>query len=89
MQSSVYDTRESYSVFEPHASAASFALLDAGTEIVADTGGIRAGMTVAQAERDLIYVTLEACNNNKTQAATMLDISVRTLRNKLKEYEEG
>ena len=69
--------------------ATDFALLDAGTAIGGDPGGLRAGMTVAQVERDLIYVTLEACSNNKTQAATMLDISVRTLRNKLKEYEEG
>lgn len=65
-----------------------FALLDAGTALGGDSGGLRAGMTVAQVERALIYLTLEACNN-KTQAATMLDISVRTLRNKLKEYEEG
>ena len=43
-------------------------------------------MTVAEVERDLIFATLETCVDNKTQAAGMLDISVRTLRNKLNEY---
>lgn len=68
--------------------AGDFALLDATSSIGGEAGGIRAGMTVAQAERELIFATLEACENNKTQAAGMLDISVRTLRNKLKEYGE-
>ena len=63
-----------------------FALLDGATSIGADAGGIRAGMTVAQVEKELILATLEACGDNKTQAAGMLDISVRTLRNKLNEY---
>jgi DNA-binding NtrC family response regulator len=49
--------------------------------------GLEAGMTVAQAERDLIYKTLTFCENNKTKAADMLAISIRTLRNKLNEYE--
>jgi hypothetical protein len=68
--------------------AGDFALLDAATALGGDAGGIRAGLTVAQAERELIFTTLEACDNNKTQAAGMLDISVRTLRNKLREYGE-
>ncbi len=51
-------------------------------------GGIRAGMTVAQMERELIFKTLESCDDNRTRAAELLDISVRTLRNKLKEYRE-
>ncbi len=51
------------------------------------TAGLEAGMTVAEAERDLIYKTLEHCENNKTRAAEMLAISIRTLRNKLNEYE--
>ena len=44
------------------------------------------GTTVAQAERELILRTLEHSNQNRTHAAKILDISVRTLRNKLKEY---
>jgi len=48
--------------------------------------GLRAGATVAEMERELILQTLEHCNQNRTHAANMLGISVRTLRNKLKEY---
>jgi DNA-binding NtrC family response regulator len=44
------------------------------------------GTTVAEAERLLILKTLEATNNNKTRAAEMLGISLKTLHNKLKEY---
>ncbi|MBI5093893.1 MAG: sigma-54-dependent Fis family transcriptional regulator [Candidatus Hydrogenedentes bacterium] len=44
------------------------------------------GATVAEMERELIMRTLEHCSQNRTQAAKVLDISVRTLRNKLKEY---
>ncbi len=45
------------------------------------------GTTVDAAERELIQQTLSATNNNKTRAAEMLGISLRTLHNKLKEYE--
>lgn len=44
------------------------------------------GATVAQMEKELILRTLTHCGNNRTHAAKLLDISVRTLRNKLKEY---
>jgi hypothetical protein len=37
-------------------------------------------------EKRHIYAALERCNNNRTQAARALGISVRTLRNKLNEY---
>ncbi len=50
---------------------------------------LRAGTTVLDMERQLIMKTLEHCNQNRTQAAKLLGISVRTLRNKLKEYGEG
>lgn len=49
---------------------------------------LAAGMTVAEAERQLILKTLEYCDSNRTKAAQMLDISIRTLRNKLNEYQE-
>jgi len=45
------------------------------------------GTTVEQAERALIYQTLSTTNNNKTRAAELLGISLKTLHNKLKEYE--
>lgn len=44
------------------------------------------GTTVDEAERLLILKTLEATNNNKTRAAEILGISLKTLHNKLKEY---
>lgn len=48
------------------------------------------GRTVADVERDLILDTLNHCLGNRTHAATILGISIRTLRNKLKQYtEEG
>ena len=48
------------------------------------------GRTVADVERDLIIDTLYHCLGNRTHAANILGISIRTLRNKLKQYtEEG
>jgi DNA-binding NtrC family response regulator len=44
------------------------------------------GRTVAEVERDLILNTLQHCLGNRTHAATILGISIRTLRNKLKQY---
>ena len=44
------------------------------------------GTTVEQAEKMLILKTLAATNNNKTKAAEILGISLKTLHNKLKEY---
>lgn len=48
---------------------------------------LRPGLTVAGAERLLIRETLAFTSNNKTRAAEMLGISLKTLHNKLKEYE--
>ncbi|WP_298379585.1 sigma-54 dependent transcriptional regulator [Azospirillum sp.] len=48
------------------------------------------GRTVADVERDLILETLTHCLGNRTHAANILGISIRTLRNKLKQYgDEG
>src|SRR5271167_2147576 len=44
------------------------------------------GTTVEEAERRLILKTIEATSNNKTRAAEILGISLKTLHNKLKEY---
>ncbi|MFH1157544.1 MAG: sigma-54 dependent transcriptional regulator [Pseudomonadota bacterium] len=46
------------------------------------------GRTVADVERELIVNTLGHCLGNRTHAANILGISIRTLRNKLKEYGE-
>src|SRR5579862_149669 len=44
------------------------------------------GTTVEEAERRLILKTIESTSNNKTRAAEILGISLKTLHNKLKEY---
>ena len=53
-----------------------------------DVDGVRleVGTTVGEAEKMLILKTLAATNNNKTRAAEILGISLKTLHNKLKEY---
>lgn len=47
------------------------------------------GQTVAAVEQQLIIDTLDHCFGNRTHAAGILGISIRTLRNKLKEYSEA
>ena len=57
----------------------------------AGLGGLHfpVGTTVDAVERELIFQTLAATNQNKTRAAELLGISLKTLHNKLKEYEAG
>ncbi|MFO1014487.1 MAG: sigma-54 dependent transcriptional regulator [Caulobacteraceae bacterium] len=47
------------------------------------------GQTVAEMEQQLILDTLSHCLGNRTHAANILGISIRTLRNKLKEYSDA
>jgi DNA-binding NtrC family response regulator len=47
------------------------------------------GMPVADVERDLILATLRQTEGNRTHAANVLGISIRTMRNKLREYAES
>jgi len=47
------------------------------------------GRTVDDVERDLILHTLEHCGGNRTTASTILGISVRTMRNKLRTFIEA
>jgi DNA-binding NtrC family response regulator len=58
---------------------------------VQEANAIRLGVgtTVEEAERLLILKTLESTNNNKTRAAEVLGISLKTLHNKLKEYGQS
>jgi len=60
-----------------------------GRSVAAADDGLRLrpGLTVEAAERRLIIETLAFAHNNKTRAAEMLGISLKTLHNKLKEYE--
>ena len=49
---------------------------------------MKAGVTVREMEKRLINKTLEEVSDNRTRAAELLGISIRTLRNKLREYQE-
>jgi len=61
------------------------------TSALSDQAGDQNGLvgkTVAEVERELIIDTLSHCLGNRTHAANILGISIRTLRNKLKQYSE-
>jgi two-component system response regulator AtoC len=47
------------------------------------------GTTAAEAERRLILVTLEYCGGNKNKAAQMLGVSLKTMYNRLKTYQQS
>jgi len=44
------------------------------------------GSTVGEIERELVLQTLARCNGNRTHAARVLGLSVRTMRNKIRQY---
>jgi len=64
--------------------------LDAGKS-ARDTAGpflqVRVGSTVAEVERRLMLATLEQCGGTKEKAAQMLGVSLKTLYNRLREYD--
>jgi DNA-binding NtrC family response regulator len=51
-----------------------------------DSISLSVGTTVKEAEKVLILKTLEHTDNNKTRAAQILEVSLKTLHNKIKEY---
>jgi len=60
--------------------------------VVANAAAVTRGLvgrTVSDVERDLILDTLDHCLGNRTHAANILGISIRTLRNKLREYTDS
>jgi DNA-binding NtrC family response regulator len=77
---------------QPMAGAGDPAAHAAGRAVQAAYGAVEAaarelvGRTVAEVEQQLILDTLSHCLGNRTHAANILGISIRTLRNKLKEY---
>lgn len=70
---------EQASVLEPNNS------LQMGHPVLG-TGGLPIGQKLSDVERELILQTLMHCGGNKTWAADILGISIRTLRNKLQQY---
>lgn len=65
-------------------------VLDAAPVAPAPANGltIAPGMTVDEAEEKLIFATLDAAGGNKTRAAEMLGISLKTLHNKLNRFKD-
>lgn len=57
-----------------------------GTPVARPNVASLVGRRVGEVERDLILETVSHCLGNRTRAAEMLGISIRTLRNKLHEY---
>jgi DNA-binding protein Fis len=49
-------------------------------------GGVEAGVTMRELERTLLEKTLDATGGNRTRAAGMLGVSLRTVRNKIREF---
>ena len=63
-------------------------IIDARQEMPRGASAIQAGLSVSEMEKALIMKTLDEVSGNRTKAARLLGIGVRTLRNKLKEYRE-
>lgn len=64
-------------------------VVDAATQTAQTTASSLVGRTVADVEQGLILETLDHCLGNRTHAANILGISIRTLRNKLKAYTDA
>ncbi len=78
----------------PQAASATSNLLEKVTlaqsaGLAGDSGAKLVGRTVADVEQDLILDTLDHCLGNRTHAANILGISIRTLRNKLNSYRQA
>lgn len=54
-----------------------------------ETVKLKVGISMAEAEKQMIFETLRHTGGNRTKAAEILGISIRTLRNKLNEYKEA
>jgi len=56
------------------------------TDYLVSQAGLRAGTSMRELERHLLETTLEVTGGNRTRAAEMLGVSLRTIRNKIREY---
>ena len=62
---------------------------DVQEEDMQDTDNMLVGQTLGSMEEKFIKGTIKYCDGNKTRAAKVLGISIRTLRNKLKAYNNA
>ncbi len=74
---------------QPNALAATAERAVNAAEAAINGAVFQIGQTVAQVEQDLILQTLDHCLGNRTHAANILGISIRTLRNKLRAYQDA
>lgn len=72
----------------PPSAAQSTAVASSAASAASPKRNDMVGRTVGDVEKELIIDTLNHCLGNRTQAAQILGISIRTLRNKLKQYNE-
>ncbi len=61
----------------------------ASAEPVGDCLRLPVGTPLAEIERQAIYATLDLCDGNKRRCAEMLGVSLKTLYNRLSEYQSG
>jgi DNA-binding NtrC family response regulator len=62
--------------------------IELGSELREDAapGELRPGVTMHEMQRRLLEATLEATGGNRTRAAALMGVSLRTVRNKIREY---
>ena len=53
---------------------------------VSDASCLRPGVSLGEMERKLVEITLEATGGNRSRAAELLGVSLRTVRNKVRSY---
>ncbi|MEM6681687.1 MAG: sigma-54 dependent transcriptional regulator [Pseudomonadota bacterium] len=81
------DTISAGAILLPDGSRPGITPTSSGSADAAASTDALVGRTVADVERDLIIDTLQHCLGNRTHAANILGISIRTLRNKLNQYQ--
>ena len=70
----------------PHASTVPAPEMPAPSQALNEVVPLLIGATVGEIERELVLQTLARCDGNRTRAARVLGLSVRTLRNKIRLY---
>ena len=58
----------------------------AGEPAAAQLAGLRPGVSLEQMEKQLVAMTLDATGGNRSRAAELLGVSLRTVRNKVRSY---